>query len=250
MLRSLLGVGVNENRTDPFAADTVRTLETLDRFIDMAWKHAGRTASPGVRKMSYRKYALWAQGLRRSYVELEESRFAAEYFASRLSAGKHVHELSPEERLDYDLYIYFDKNAYIRVFAILDKLGSLMNEMLRLRTERVKSRFSYFTVLRNMRYTHQHPELASRLGEIKERHQPAMDRLRTRRNMEIHYMNAEFYDDVRYLSLWEKEPLEDLEANIADLDEGYAMVSHSLRHSLSYLVKRMDETRAGKEPGA
>jgi len=85
---------------------------------------------------------------------------------------------------------------------------------------------------------------------VKDRHRDAMDRLRTRRNMEIHYMNAELYDDVRYLTLREKEPLENLEANIADLHEGFAMVSHSLRHSVSYLTRRMEETWAGKEPGA
>jgi len=240
MLRSLLGVGGNTNYADPFAADTAQTLEALGRFIARAWERAGGSAGRGFRNAGFRKYALWAQGLRRSYVELVESRFAAEFFASRLSAGKHVHELTPDERLDYDRYIYFDKNAYIRIFAILDKLGSLMNEMLRLRTERVKPRFSYFTVLRNMRYNRLHPELACRLGVVKDRHRDAMDRLRTRRNMEIHYMNAELYDDVRYTTLWEKEPLEDLKANLADLDEGYAMVSHSLRHAIAYLMKQMD----------
>jgi hypothetical protein len=240
MLRSLLGVGGNTNNEDLFAAETAQTLEAMGRFIARAWERAGDSAVRGVRNAGLRKYALWAQGLRRSYVELAESRFAAEFFASRLTAGKNLYELMPEERLDYDRYIYFDKNAYIRIFAILDKLGSLMNEMLHLRTERVKSRFSYFTVLRNMRCNHLHPELAHRLGAVKDRHRDAMDRLRTRRNMEIHYMNAELYDDVRYTTRWEKEPLEDLAANIADLGEGYAMVSQSLRHAVSYLKKQME----------
>jgi hypothetical protein len=234
MLRFLWGNEPPEAKPDPYGADAVRAIE---RFIRAARKRAARVRDEAEAK----KFALWAEGLLRSYRELEESRRAARHFAERI-AGKSLPDMTEELWLDYDRHVYFDKNAYIRVFAILDKLGNLINELLGLRTERIKPRFSYFTVLRNMRQHRLHPELSGPLGEVKDRHQDAMSRLRTKRNLEIHYMNAELYDDLRYRVLWETpaQPLDDLAAHMADLDEGSRMVSQSLRLAMAYGARRLE----------
>jgi hypothetical protein len=150
-----------------------------------------------------------------------------------------VNELSPEERFHYHQHVYFDKNAYIRVFALLDKLGTLLNQLLNLRTERMKAHFSYFTVLRNMRENHLHVELMKPLNELKERHQGAMSRLRGRRNLEIHQMNAELKDDLSQ-SLAQnggRRTIENLNANMEDLDQSWDMVHGSLNHSFRYACK-------------
>ena len=52
-----------------------------------------------------------------------------------------VEGMTAEERIDYRRYVYFDKNAFIRLFSLLDKLGTLMNDYLRLETEKVKAAF-------------------------------------------------------------------------------------------------------------
>lgn len=225
---------------DPRVAETVRAIE---RFVRAAHDQAAASAGDAAQA---KKFALWAEGLLRSYRELEESRRAARHFAERI-AGTRPEDRTEEQRLDYDRHVYFDKNAYIRVFAILDKLGSLLNELLELRTERIKPRFSYFTVLRNMRQHRLHPALSGPLGELKDRHQDAMSRLRTRRNLEIHYMNAELYDDWRYRAVWETQSREDIAANMADLDEGCRMVSQSLALSMTYGVQRLDGIKAAGE---
>ncbi|WP_182302254.1 Cthe_2314 family HEPN domain-containing protein [Cohnella cholangitidis] len=170
--------------------------------------------------------------------ELEQSCYAAKRY-SRLVHSNFVNELSPEERFHYYQHVYFDKNAYIRVFALLDKLGTLLNQLLTLRTERMKAHFSYFTVLRNMRENHLHVELMKPLNELKERHQGAMSRLRGRRNLEIHQMNAELKDDLNQ-SLAQhggRRTIENLGSNMEDLDQGWDMVHGSLNHFFRYACK-------------
>ncbi|MGO4376612.1 Cthe_2314 family HEPN domain-containing protein, partial [Paenibacillus sp. MCAF20] len=98
-----------------------------------------------------------------------------------------MQQMSPEERMNYSRYVYYDKNGFIRVFSLLDKLGTLLNELLDMRTEKVKAHFSYFTVLRNMRERKAHPELTWKLNDVKEKYKEATNRLRKRRNTEIHY---------------------------------------------------------------
>lgn len=174
-----------------------------------------------------------------SLEELEESLFAAQYYASRIRHTQWA-QLNEQELLDYSRHVYFDKNAYIRTFSLLDKLGSLMNDVMELRTERVKPKYSYFTVLRRMRETRRHTELVEVLTTLKENHQPAMNRLRTRRNMEIHYMNAELKDDLKAGRLDDDgsqtdfRRLENLSANLADAREGWEMVVGSLLHMFQY----------------
>jgi hypothetical protein len=152
--------------------------------------------------------------------------------------GSSIEEMSAQERLDYYRHVYFDKNAFIRVFSLLDKLGTLMNDLLGLHTERVKSRFSYFTVLRAMRQTGRHAELAERLNELKEQHSEAMNRLRKRRNLEIHHMNSELQDDL-FQSLHSEQQkirpyLENITLNLHDLEEGWEMAHRSLALSFRF----------------
>ncbi|MBB6691998.1 hypothetical protein H7B90_11365 [Cohnella xylanilytica] len=231
MLRSIFGEPPREWQGP--LQDTVQTIERFARL--MRDKGRGEAGSA----VKFRKYAIWSEGLLRSLDELEQSKYAAERYAAKV-AKPSVDEMSSAERLNYYRHVYYDKNAYIRVFSLLDKLGMLLNETLGLRTERIKSRFSYFTVLRGMRGSERHARLAEALNEWKERHQDAMNRLRKRRNMEIHHMNAEFQDDL----LHSLNPdtgsahLENIAANMNDLEEGWEMAWRTLDLSFRYLLKQ------------
>ncbi len=195
----------------------------------------------------FRVYAVRVEGLRRSLRELEESLFAARFFAGQIRHSR-WEDLTKEERLAYDRHVYFDKNAFIRIFSMLDKLGTLMNDMFRLRTESVKQRYSYFTVLRRLRETDRHPELARRLTHIKDEHNDAMSRLRKRRNMEIHYLNAELKDDLAagYPLLTDEGEawrLEDSEAYLEDSRHGRAMVLETLIYTFRYACGQLRHKR-------
>jgi len=211
------------------ALEAVQYMETFSRRCE---ELAERRPELSRRLLTY---AIGAEGLLRSMDELEQSCYAAKAYASRVG-GDQFDELSHQGRLSYYRHVYFDKNAYIRVFALLDKLGTLLNQMLDLRTERIKSRYSYFTMLRNIRENRMHTELMKPLNDAKERHQGAMSRLRHRRNLEIHQMNAELKDDLNQslAGNGERKKLEDLAANMNDLDEGWDMVLGSLHASFRY----------------
>src|SRR5690606_24123692 len=105
----------------------------------------------------------------------------------------------------------------------------------------------YFTVLRRLRETGRHTELAARLTTLKERHRAAMSRLRARRNMEIHYMNAELKDDLQAGRRLAGEKggymrLEDLSANLADAQEGWEMVVGTLQAVYGYAGRQLRRT--------
>lgn len=239
MLRTLLGAAPCS--WDGLLGDTAASMKA---FMRMADKQA---SSPGERASRYRTYAVWTEGLLRSLEELEESLFAARLFAERIAHVKWA-ELAEQEKLDYSRHVYFDKNAYIRVFSLLDKLGTLMNDLLELRTEKIKAKYSYFTVLRRLRETGRHPELAARLIALKEDHRAAMNRLRARRNMEIHYMNAELKDDLQAGRRLAGEPdggymrLEDLSANLADAQEGWEMAVGTLQTVYEFAGRQLRRT--------
>ncbi|MFC4597035.1 Cthe_2314 family HEPN domain-containing protein [Cohnella hongkongensis] len=218
--------------------ETVRSIEAFARrcseLADRRPEHAKKC----------RTFEIWAEGLLRSMNELEQSCYAAKKYALQIGHSR-LEAFTPEERTSYERHVYFDKNAYIRFFAVLDKLGTLLNQLLALRTERIKSRYSYFTVLRNMRQNGLHTELMKPLNEIKERHQAAMSRLRSRRNTEIHQMNAELRDDLQQSLAYdgERRTLEDLGSNMEDLDQGWAMVRDSLHVAFRYAcgeLRRME----------
>ncbi|TJY39795.1 hypothetical protein E5161_17790 [Cohnella pontilimi] len=229
MLRSLLGQPPRE-WDEPLR----RTADELNTFIRLCGQRSGGNDSSSMR---YRTYAVWAQGLYRSLNELEESLFAARLYGTRIRAAR-WDDMEREEKLDYDRHVYFDKNAYIRMFSLLDKLGTLVNALLELQTEKIKVYFSFYTVLRQMRETGKHRELTEQLVSLKERHREAMKRLRNRRNMEVHYMNAELEDDLMERLLagaGDGGRLENLSGNLADAEEGWIMVRDTLGRTFGYL---------------
>jgi hypothetical protein len=213
------------------------TVQSIEQFIILSSEIAERIPEQLSR---YRTFAIWSEGLLRSMDELEQSCYAAKKYAAQIS-HTHADELSAKERFSYNRHVYYDKNAYIRVFALLDKLGTLINLLLNLQTERIKPRFSYFTVIRIMRENHLHTELAKPLNELKERHQGALNRLRDRRNLEIHQMNAELKDDLQQslANHHERRSLEDLLSNMSDLDQSWEMVQGTLSHFFRFACVRL-----------
>ncbi|WP_317890685.1 Cthe_2314 family HEPN domain-containing protein [Paenibacillus arenilitoris] len=190
-----------------------------------------------------RKFEIWTLGLQASLDELEQSHYAALRFQHKISSSS-VSQMTEEERIAYNRYIYFDKNAFIRVFSLLDKLGTLLNELLDMRTEKIKPHFSYFTVLRNMREKKAHPELTWKLNEVKEKYKEPMTRLRKRRNTEIHYMNSEMQDDLiqSHRMYGEEVQLENIAAQSEDLTQSFHLAMESLLLTFRYacgLMRKM-----------
>lgn len=227
MLRELFGEQPRE-----WSGLSLDTVQWIEKFVVQTTELVERLPEQSSR---FRTYIIWAEGLLRSMDELEQSCYAAKRYSGLIEHNL-VDELSPKERIHYYQHVYYDKNAYIRTFAILDKLGTLVNHLLNLHTERYKAHFSYFTMLRNLRENHLYVELMKPLNDLKEQHQAAMSRLRNRRNLEIHQMNAELRDDLK-MSLANnggRRSLEDLAANMSDLDEGWEMVQGSLNHAFRF----------------
>ncbi|MHA6483098.1 Cthe_2314 family HEPN domain-containing protein [Paenibacillus sp. strain BS8-2] len=227
MLRFMFG----EMEREP-ALGLEETFKLIDQFAFSASTRIKEGAANGDK---LRKLEVWARGLRASLIELEQSHYAASVFKERILSGS-VDAMNREERLDYDRYVYFDKNAFIRVFSLLDKLGTLLNDMLDMRTEKIKPHFSYFTVLRNMRERNAHPELTWKLNEVKEGAKDPTNRLRKRRNTEIHYMNSEMHDDLiqNQRMYGEEIKLENISMQAADLTTCLQLVIESLRLTFHY----------------
>lgn len=185
----------------------------------------------------YHRQAIWSKGFIDALDELEQSKYCCERYA------EHIHEafledMNPQEMEAYRLFVYFFKNAFIRLFSILDKLGTFMNDLFELKTEMLKSRYSYFTVLRRMHEKKIHGALEVQLYNLKMDYKSPLDRLRNQRNMEIHYINAEMLDD-----LMQKEPfpgdrihVENVKSNVADLQQGFEMVCRTLSIAFSYIT--------------
>lgn len=187
----------------------------------------------------FTRYELWVRGLKNALDELEQSAYCAGKFASGVTHGQEE-RMTPEERDDYRRHVYFYKNGFIRLFSVLDKLGYFLNDLLRLRSERVKRKFSYFTVLRQMQHLHAEPLLSAPLGRIKEQYKEPLERLRQRRNMEIHLVNTEMLDDLLHIDACraDRTYIEDLKANMTDLEQGLAMVCETLAAVFSYANNR------------
>jgi hypothetical protein len=213
------------------------TLRLMEEFGSLVSKRiaAGQDADHRLRK-----YEIWTLGLRSALDELEQSSYAASHYKQKIRIVS-VQQMSPEERMNYSRYVYYDKNGFIRVFSLLDKLGTLLNELLDMRTEKVKAHFSYFTVLRNMRERKAHPELTWKLNDVKEKYKEATNRLRKRRNTEIHYMNSEMHDDLiqSHRMYGEEAKLENIEQQAIDLADGVTLAMESMRLSFQYGCKLM-----------
>ncbi|MGG4144631.1 Cthe_2314 family HEPN domain-containing protein [Paenibacillus algorifonticola] len=190
-----------------------------------------------------RTYEIWTRGLISSLNELEQSHYATIRFKQKIKSSS-VSQMQSDEYLMYQRYVYFDKNAFIRVFALLDKIGILLNDLLAMKTERIKPHFSFFTVLRNMRDRGVHRTLTGGLDEVKGLTQEPMARLRKRRNAEIHYMNSEMLDDLvqSHKGYGLEVKLENIMAQSQDLAAGVAMVTDTLyltfQYACGYIRKR------------
>jgi len=240
----VLHVLIGERRA-PMTERGRRVYETLDRYRRGLKPHLA-ASDPDC--AFYAQCDVWAKALYWAYDELEQSAYLAEHFRRRVRIAVPIESMTGEQFDDYRRYEYFYKNAFIRVFSLLDKLGSFLNGLFHLRTDRVKRRYSYFTVLRQMQYVRAVPELARQLVEAKERHAEPMQRLRMRRNVEIHLLNAEMQDDLLAAAaacVGPRTYVEDLEANAQDLEEGLEMVSATLESVFRFLAERL---RDGSHP--
>ncbi|MFE5323942.1 Cthe_2314 family HEPN domain-containing protein [Paenibacillus sp. NPDC056579] len=193
------------------------------------------------RNQQERRYMIWSGSLFRSLDEFEQSHYAAVRFGSRVRS-RYLDEMSEEEQDDYHRHLYFYNNAIIRLFAILDKLGQFMNERFRLKTEEIKSRFSYFTVLRNMHQNRLYIELEEQLYGLKVKYKEPVERLRTQRNLEIHTISADLLDDLLKAAEAKQEyderiKTEDVEQHLQDLAKGCEMTYQAVNFVFTYIFK-------------
>lgn len=193
-----------------------------------------------------RRYIIWGNGFLRALDELEQSQYAAGRYSEHINKA-FIDDMDAEELANYYRHLYFYRNAIIRVFAILDKLGHFMNERFRLRTEEIKSQFSYFTVLRNMHQHHLYSQLERQLYELKMKYKDPVERLRNERNMEIHTINADLLDDL--LQVAEVEQLhngrmktENVRGHLKDLEAGCDMVFAAVHTAFEYIDRLSEST--------
>ncbi|KIL41250.1 hypothetical protein SD70_08325 [Gordoniibacillus kamchatkensis] len=236
MLRALFG---EPKRKDE--GELLFVFRELDRFA--AALAAGKVRG-GLSAEKVPQYAIWTHGLRDAMDELEQSCYCAAKFAANIRSP-FVEQMDEREKDDYRRYVYFYKNALIRVFSLLDKLGYFLNESFALETERVKERFSYFTVLRRMRDRQAHPQLQQRLYELKTEYKMPLASLRKQRNMEIHYVNSELLDDLKQTSYRPGDRLrvEDVRAQTGELEQAYRMVADTLLAVFTYMNEKAGERR-------
>ncbi|WP_442603325.1 Cthe_2314 family HEPN domain-containing protein [Paenibacillus sp. KN14-4R] len=178
---------------------------------------------------------LWCSGFIDGVNELEQSSYCAQRYA-QLVTKPLLEDMSEQERYDYYRFVYFYKNGIIRVFSILDKLGYFMNEALGLQTEKMKIKYSFFTVLRNMYHNHLHKTLNEELYMLKTDHKTTLAKLRKQRNMEIHYINVDMMDDLIQVDDTEDRiVIENVKQNAQDLHAAYELVCRSLLKVFTYI---------------
>jgi hypothetical protein len=194
---------------------------------------------PEERNLQERRYIIWSRSFIRALDELEQSQYAAVLYGSKVTK-LYIDEMSETELDDYHRHLYFYKNAIIRLFSILDKLGHFMNERFRLKTEEIKSRYSYFTVLRNMHTNHLYAKLEEQLYELKVAYKAPVERLRNQRNLEIHTINADLLDDL-LLAAESKQAkdqrmrTESIQEHLKDLELGCKMTFTAGEHVFRYI---------------
>jgi hypothetical protein len=231
MLRTMFGEDARR--------DEGRLKEVLVLAEELAARY-DRTRGSGEKDARALRLITWTKSITSTFDELEQSVYCSERYAAAV-AHEFVEEMGPTEEANYRRHLYFYKNSFIRVFSVLDKLGSLMNECFSLRTEQLKARYSYFTVLRRMRETRQHQELVRRLHDIKDKHREPLQDLRLMRNHEVHAMNTELLDEngrIRVRPHNGKEKIEDLRENVVMLRAGFEVVNESLYAVFQYCKKQ------------
>lgn len=237
MLRILFGEARREDsgkllQTIIAIRDTVSILETTGR------KFAALSSSAA--QVKNRRLALWSRGFIDALNELEQSHYCCLRYADKVHKS-FLEDMSEEELDDYLRFVYFYKNGFIRLFSILDKLGYFMNELYELKTETIKSRFSYFTVLRRMHEMHIHDTLEQQLFDLKVEYKGPMGRLRNHRNMEIHYINVEMLDDLAQdqASFGNRIRVENISEHVKDLQDGFEMVCRTLQTAFTYIAGKL-----------
>lgn len=230
MLRSLFGDPPRQD--DELLRTTIESIERLRRHLQSCIDNDEQPDS------RFRRIEVRTRGFLASLDELEESKYCSERFGSRMSGSSYLEELTDGERLDYYRHVYFYKNGFVRIFSMLDKLGHLLNDYYQLKTEKVKTRFSYFTVLRRIRELRAHPNLLQELSAIKDRYEQPLERLRKQRNMEIHFLNVEDGNELIPSSVEDdRTRLDNISENCADLHQGYVMVCTTLRTAFIRMLR-------------
>jgi hypothetical protein len=227
MLRSLFG---EPDRVDDGLL--LEVFQAINAFAKRQERRAERLRSNSTKR---RNWQLWAKALHTSLDELEQSQYCSNRFQKNVM-HHYENEMNKSELDDYYRHVYFYKNAIIRVFSTLDKLGYFMNEYFRLQTQREKQRFSYFTVIRRMHVRKSHVRLEQRLYELKVKYQDPLNRLRTLRNTEVHWINSELQDDLKLAKPvdFDSQHIENLKQNRADLDQSIEMVCLTLKAVFQY----------------
>lgn len=230
MLRQLFH---EPNRQDEGKGLLEHTLRAVDEFCQ-AVRNQQRLHD------RFYRLELFASSFTSVLDELEQSRYASEKFG-QLVNKKVESEMSEKELQDYRLFLYFYKNAFIRVFSALDKLGYFLNELFEVHTEKVKPKFSYYTVLRQMHERKIHASLEQQLYNLKMEYREPMQRLREKRNTEIHYLNVELMNDLSIVrrQFADCMRVENIAELLADLKAAYHMVVQSMRHVFVYAVRHI-----------
>lgn len=234
MLRHLLG-----QPERPKSGLTFEVAEAINQSVKLlrSARSGKGSAKPESAAGASRKLAILAEGLLSAYDELEESVYFALYFGRMVSSSS-IAEMGETELEHYKLHIYFYKDAFIRLFSTLDKTGAFLNEIFSLGTERIKPRFSFYTVLRLMKDRNVEPRLEQTLYDLKVKYKAPMNTLRGQRNVEIHSMNMEYVDDLLHY-MEENAPLENLQQNMHYLQEGFMMVCLTLKEVFSFCSRRL-----------
>ncbi|WP_040952924.1 Cthe_2314 family HEPN domain-containing protein [Gorillibacterium massiliense] len=204
--------------------------EANDAVLHYLDKLAAREEGQERPDMRLLRREVLASGFLRSLDELEQSVYASRMFCQKVH-NRYAADMSQQETDHYHRHLYFYKNALIRLFSILDKLGSFLDEYLGIGTDRIKPKFSYYTVLYNLRQMGNPPAFTHKLEVLKEQFKEPMLRLRHERNLEIHAVNGELEDDLKRIAgraRGEKISLEDISAKQKDIEEGFEMATRSL----------------------
>ncbi|NBI28876.1 Cthe_2314 family HEPN domain-containing protein [Chengkuizengella marina] len=217
--------------------------QAIEKFSDLIIELDQKKDLPD----KYIRIKLLAEAFIISLNELEQSVFSSKKYSKKIHTT-YEEDMDAAELKDYYLHVYYYKNSFIRIFSILDKLGYFLNDLFDLKTEQVKSRFSYYTALRQMYDLKKHPTLQKLLYHIKLEYKEPMNHLRKKRNLEIHYINVEMLDDLAKTDdvSEEKVTVENLANNVYILQQGYKMVCLSLIEVFDYanqlLQKQLEHT--------
>jgi hypothetical protein len=221
---------------EPHRVDSGELLKANQALVKFMESLDYRERKHQITSQRLRYLEIWTEGFLRSLDELEQSKFCSERFG-KLIEKSFVDDMMPNELDNYRRHHYFYKNALVRIFSTLDKLGYFLNDLLDLQTERVKERFSYFTVLRRMQVKKLHTELERTLSQLKTGGQDIMAELRTQRNIEVHSMNGEILDDLQRVKRTPhgKMPVENVKANLELMNGGFDLVCRTLTVIFTYI---------------